>query len=528
MGRRPCAGPEVSLLRSVVLVLALLSCARRPPQVGAEPEIERQAELAATTGPDQTLEKVRLASMARAAGDDARASAVLRDAVTRMQDFRAEGQLRATIGAEDRKEWKGDPYEKMMAFFLLGSLLYADGDSGNALAMTKSAILADTGTSELPYRADFVPAFLLQALAYVEVGERTNAERSIDQAIDALYLREATGMLSTRLDEVEIDGDIDIGAENAARALLLTALPGGLMAHPRDLPLAIDGALSRATDLRRLALDGDRGDRPDALSGLSRRDLRNSLEALEPLVRGWHGLADGDGLALVERLSADENAFRGLLDGPPPRLVLWIETGTGPIKVAEGRYGEIQRVLPGEEGHQPEVRIDGALQASRFVESISWQAQTRGSRRVDGFLRGKAVFKDAAPLLGYAAIIAGDVARATQGAEDSGAIGTALYVLGAATWVAGAVANPRADTRAWQELPDQLYLVTADPEPGRHVLSIDGREITLDVPDRGTVSYVVPTTPPFGATSIGRPCVRCESKSPPNLAIPAESSGGTP
>lgn len=512
-----------AILRTVLLAtLWGAGCAKQLPVDNRTP-IELQAERAAEQGPDQPLEQARLASMVWAEGDLDRAEKLLRAVVGRIQDQRGEGQLRATLGAEDRKEWKGEPYERMMAAFLLGTLLLEDGDTGNALAMSKAALLSDTGTSARPYRSDFVPAYVLQALAFHELGERNNAERSIEQAIDAVYLRTATGMLADRLVEVEGPGG---RGEGAARALLLAGLPAGLMAHPRDLHGAIDGALSYATDARALALDTPKRRRADDVRPLSNRELRTSLEALEPLVKGWHDAIADDATRLEEQLADDEGFLRSLMD-KPPSLLLWVERGRGPVKVADGRYGEIQRIRSiGNAPTPPDLRVDGRVVASHYLDSVVWQAQTRGSRRVDGFLKGKAIFKDAAPFLGYAAMVAGDVARVLEEPGDSGAVGTALYILGAATWVAGWATNPRADTRTWLELPDELYLVAANPPPGRHTIDLDGRSYQVDIPDDGTVVHLIPQLGP-GPATFGTPCVQCRAEAPEAidgpLAIPAES-----
>jgi len=512
-------------------ILLMGGCAGRKVPVDTRSAVEIQAERAAEPGPDQPLEQARLASMVWAEGDSGRAEKLLRTVVGRVQDQRGEGQFRATVGAESAKEWKGEPYERMMAAFLLGTLLLEDGDTGNALAMSKAALLSDTGTSARPYRSDFVPAYVLQALAFQELGEKNNAERSIEQAIDAVYLRTATGMLSDRLVDVEGPGG---RGEDAARGLLLSGLPPGLMAHPRDLHAAIDGALSYATDARAFALDAPKKKRPPDLRQLSNKELRQSLEAFEPLVKGWHDSIEDDAKRLEEQLAGDEGFLRSLVDRPPT-LLMWVERGQGPMKVADGRYGEIQRIVAtGGEPSAPIVRIDGEVVGSHYLDSVLWQAQTRGSRGVDGFLRGKAIFKDAAPFLGYAALIAGNVARAHQDPQDSGAVGTALYVLGAATWVAGALTNPRADTRSWRELPDQLYLVAANPPPGAHRVTLDGRTYTVEIPDDGTVVHLVPHLDPGGGPVFGTPCVTCaaptqEEASGP-LAIPADTPapGGTP
>lgn len=502
----------MKLVSRLLLLASLSGCAPKAPPEPAEPRsaLEVHQERAAVPGKDQTLEIVRLASVAMAHGDDALAEDALRRAVVRMQDFRADGQFRAIVGAERAKEWKGEPYEKMMAFLYLGVRLYQKGDYGNALAMSKSAILADTGTSAERFRSDFVPAFVLQALAHEALGERTQAERSMQLAVDALWMRALTDHMTGLLESTRVEGDGSDGVR-AARLLLLAGLPPGLTAHPREPLRAIDGALSYATDLRRVALDGKKRDRPDALVGVKRGALRDAFEHLEPLVvgwkKGWQDLPDD----VVGSLQADERFLMGLLDDPG--LILWVESGQGPMKVADGEYGQILRLVPRKRGDMPRVTLDGRPLRPHYVDSVTYQAQTRGSRGVDGFLQGKAVFKDSSFVLGWAMLEAGNLARAL---DDESPLGAVLMVAGAATWVAGALTTPTADTRQWEMLPDTLWLVRADPAPGDHVLTVDKREYTVSIPDAGRVVAWLPRLPPRGPRAFGEPCVTC--------AVPAHAS----
>ncbi|HHO53758.1 MAG TPA: hypothetical protein ENK18_23520 [Deltaproteobacteria bacterium] len=513
-----------------LLLLLLAGCAKRgvEPPVRRDP-VEVQRERAAIEGPSQTLERARLVSVALAQGDVRLAEATLRQIVQKMQDFRAEGQLRAFVGAERSKEWKGDPYEKMMAFLYLGTLLLERGDYGNALAMSKSAILADTGTSRFQYRADFIPAFVLQALAYQGLGERSNAERSIEQAIDAMYLRVLTDHLSAHLSEVDPAGDLDHDAIEAARVLLLSGLPAGLMAHPREIDAAIDGALSRATDLRMVMLDSKRRGWPDELTALRRRDAGRALDALVPLTQAWRARVEADPTDPVAELASDASFLQGLVDAPPG-LLLWLESGRAPRRVADGRYGEILRIQPrGGPDHTPippSARLDGQRLEVRYLDSVSYQATTRGSRRIDAFLKGKAVFKDSSGALGWALLASGDIANALEDSGDTGIVATVLYLAGAVTWVAGALTNPAADTRGWFELPDELWLARADPAPGQHTLVIDGITYQVDIPDIGSVIHLVPGAPPGGVQRFGTPCRTCEAP----LARPTQqlTPGETP
>jgi tetratricopeptide (TPR) repeat protein len=483
----------------------------RPPTL--EQRVAEAREAAAEEDRDQALDQLRLASLALSSGDPQLAEAALRPAVIRMQNFSADGQFAAFMGAEDRKEWKGEPYEKMAAFFRLGMLLESKGDHGNALAMSKSALLADTGTRVERFRADFVPAFVLAALASLGLGEPHNAERSIERAVDAWTSRRLINALTPLLESIEQNStERDV---IAAKALLLAGLPAGVAAHPRDPVAAVAGALSHATDLRQATLAGKRSDRPPELRTLSRQQLRAAFDHLDRLSSKWTKRAKELPADLLAEVDADAEGLRSLLDRPS--LTVVVERGQGPQKIATGRYGEVLQLVPSPPMRPPQLLLDGKPVRAQLLDSLSWQATTRGGRKVDGFLKGKAVFKDASGLLGYSMMVAGDIANAT----DEPVVAVFAYAAGAITWIAGVATNPRADTRAWESLPDQLWLVVADPAPGTHTLVLDGHSYSVDIPDRGSVVHLIPNTAPYGAAHFGTPCISCDVP----LAIP---SGGTP
>ena len=485
------------------MLLMTLACA--PKQVEfVEPdpqsELQGQEERAAEPGRDQVLELVRLASMAMAMGEDDLADRTLTTAALKMQDFRAEGAFRASVGVESAKEWKGEPFEKMMAFLYLAQWRYQRGDYSNALAMTKNAILADTGTNRDQYRADFIPAFILQALCYEALHERSNAERSLGTAIDGLWSRALTDSLTQTLSETTLDDSQHDPTEvDAARVLLLGGLPVGLQNAPRDPERAIELALSWASDARGIAVNSKRADWPEALSSMKKSDLKKAFDHLAPLAHAWQEKRESLDDKTVAQLEADEAFILGLLDDPG--VLLWVETGWGPAKVAEGRYGEVLTLRPRQQGAFPSMTLDGAPVDAHYVDSVTWQATTRGGRVVDGFLKGKAVFKDTAGILGLTLIYAGDIASYS----DDGPVGTILIIAGAVLYIGGALTNPRADTRAWDMLPDAIFLVRLDPEPGRHDLAIDGRKYTLEVPETGGVVRWLPRLAPGGPRTIGTP-----------------------
>jgi hypothetical protein len=379
--------------------------------------------------------------------------------------------------------------------------------------MSKSAILADTGTRAERFRGDFVPAYVLKALAYLRLGERHNAERAIEDAVHAWTTRRLIDALTECLQPVQEDASDP--SLHAAKALLLSGLPAGVNQHPRDPVAAVRGALSYATDLRQVSLESKRRDRPAELQQLKRRELRGAFEHLDSLTKGWKENAAALPADLLADVDADAAGLMALLD--QPSLVVFVERGRGPRKVNSGRYGELLQLVPRPKAPSPRVSLDAVPLQPQLLDSLSWQATTRGGRAVDGFLSGKAVFKDASVGLGYSMIIAGDIASAA----DSPELAVAAYVAGIFTWIAGATTNPRADVRAWEDLPDDLYLLVGDPSPGTHQLRIDGQDYTVDIPDVGTVVHLIPNTAPWGVRHFGTPCVRCDAP----IALPA---GGRP
>ena len=62
---------------------------------------------------------------------------------------------RSTFTAEDRKTFRGEPYERAMAFYYRGILYLMEGDYENARASFKSGILQDTLAEQEQYRQDF-------------------------------------------------------------------------------------------------------------------------------------------------------------------------------------------------------------------------------------------------------------------------------------------------------------------------------------------------------------------------------------
>ena len=95
-------------------------------------------------------------------------------------DEKAE-QARSTFTAEDRKTFRGEPYERAMAFYYRGILYLMEGDYENARASFRSGILQDTLAEQEKYRGDFA---LLDFLA----GWASQCNGNADLAAEAYAL----------------------------------------------------------------------------------------------------------------------------------------------------------------------------------------------------------------------------------------------------------------------------------------------------------------------------------------------------
>ena len=483
-----------------------LGCAPQPVppseafrQGGREDALARQKEAAAEEGRSQALEQLRLASMALALGDLELAEYALRKAVATMTDFAADGEFAAVVGAESRKEWKGEPYEKMGAYLTLGLFLHAKGDRGNALAMYKSALLADTGSRLERYQSDFVPAWIMSALAYQAEGEDANATRTMARGVDARWSRHTVRLLSDALGDLDIPDGIALNDFQRVQVLLLASLSGGVSAEARDPDKAVKATLSIASTLLIEQQDLSSKERIHGLQRVTKRQFESMGEVLPLVAASWQADVSAFPSGVTDAGERFEAEMKRLLE-EPPNVVLLVERGVGPRKVQQGDYGEVLKIVPsGIRTLPPGIRIAEVRTPSVLLDSLTFQGTTRGGRGVDGFLHGKAVYKDASFLSGYLLLELSDIARATE--NDN--LAAVMTIAGALLTISSAVTNPAADARGWELAPDQWHLVAGTWEPGEHLLQVDQRTYTLRVPTRGQVVALVPALAPGGAEVLG-------------------------
>lgn len=165
---------------------------------------------------------------------------------------------------------------------------------------------------------------------------------------------------------------------------------------------------------------------------------------------------------------------------PDNNLLLVIGVGNGPFKYADGPHGERLRF---HEQITPEVRarafVDGSVLATTSpLDDLYFQATTRGGRRMDYILHGKAVFKETAGTVGNVGLMTG-AGLAIAGANSSKRRDE-LYIAGAAAAGIGLIAKifesqarPEADLRQWDNLPHTIHIVSAKLPVGQHQLRVE-------------------------------------------------------
>ncbi len=176
-------------------------------------------------------------------------------------------------------------------------------------------------------------------------------------------------------------------------------------------------------------------------------------------------------------------------------VLLVMEFGEGPFKSRRGRYGELA-VINGDRYDVTglNLKIDDKANSNYQVYSntdIYFQASTRGGRKMDGILKGKATFKkNAADTSSGAINLSGQLLNQANQTSDSyaqaalaAAAGISALVSGGAAIMSG-ITNPKADIRYWTLLPEHIIIFPLFIPPGKHKIDVefnDGRYSRSDI-----------------------------------------------
>jgi tetratricopeptide (TPR) repeat protein len=355
-----------------------------PLKLTGDPIVD--GENAITNGParDRVLWEYRTALAAMRRGQFDLAKRHLDDAIARISSVygkdAAARKSRGTFSAEAKKTFLGEPYERVMAWYLRAILYWRDGEPDNARACFRSGQLADSDTENKAWASDYV------LLDYLDG-----------------YVTEKLG---------------------------------------------------------------------------------------------------GDGADAIKRASRAAQQWKPPTFRTNANVLVFIDYGSGPAKFATGSYAEQLRFRP-QPSHSRNALARAAGTTGKAVpyDDLLFQATTRGGRVMDHVLANKAVFKSATDTFGNVALITGAALTTHRETEVAGLATMGAGLIGK---IFSSAANPAADIRAWDNLPQFLSFVALELPPGSQTLTVDflddagrilggqSRVVTFDVPagGRDKVIYV--------------------------------------
>ncbi|MCC6546421.1 hypothetical protein IT570_04560 [Candidatus Sumerlaeota bacterium] len=317
---------------------------------------------------------------------------------------------------EDVKLFKGDPYERSLAFLYRGILYMQDEDWENARASFRSGILQDSFAEEEQNRCDWVIFDYLISACEVQMGREFYAEEAFDRAMDTMKSRP--------------------GVSNGAQ------VAGPMPMAPRHSPPAYRAGAA-----------------------------------------GLHPIPNKPPPAYTKTTTTALPDFRMI--SPQTNLLVIAGSGAAPQKFRAGDYGQFLVYQRGVFRGDPVVQVGDVARPATELDSVYYQASTRGGRAFDKIQGRKVFFKKSTSAIGMGSTLLGlHVLGASQGGRGGGEqamAGVILIAAGVGVSAFSGLISTRADIRQWTSLPDTLGIVTSDRFNGDQTISVL-------IPGTGTVT----------------------------------------
>jgi len=228
---------------------------------------------------------------------------------------------------------------------------------------------------------------------------------------------------------------------------------------------------------------------------LSEEDQNRSDFGLMNYLMGWAAQCAGRSDVAADDLKVYQSLQRNV--APPSgddNVLILVETGNSPIKISDvdpssnrpwflkfARGGQAdqpwvvlpEKVMPRSDQKNARNRKGTAAPAAQIqyreeplhvLEDIYYQASTRGGRQFDYVLKGKAQFKDTANTAGTVMLATGTTAMTygmASGNDNAAVAGAIVALMGVMAKAAADAAEPDADTRYWDNLPDRIHARSA-------------------------------------------------------------------
>jgi tetratricopeptide (TPR) repeat protein len=178
---------------AVSLVLLSLGCARRQVYMAYLPPVpvdDKPAELQpgyralnAEGARNYVLNQLEIGIDAFLLDRDDLAAAALDAALDAIESVYGNDEnarkARKLWHEEGRKTFKGEPYERAMAYYYRGLLFIREGDLENARACFRAGLSQDAFVEEEQHRSDFASVLYLEAWCCLQLGDRSGAEDAL-------------------------------------------------------------------------------------------------------------------------------------------------------------------------------------------------------------------------------------------------------------------------------------------------------------------------------------------------------------
>ena len=181
----------------------------------------------------------------------------------------------------------------------------------------------------------------------------------------------------------------------------------------------------------------------------------------------------GDGSDAFKRAQANAKGVKLPPGLPEANALFFVEFGPGPTKYATGQYGqELRFNTPASPVASAVLKVNSLQIPIAPTDDVGFQATTRGGRVMDHILGNKAVFKSATDTAGTVAMIGGFTTAAASHDRTAQEVGLGIALAGLATKIVSAATVPKADTRAWDNLPRYLSFASVPLPAGQHVVTL--------------------------------------------------------
>jgi hypothetical protein len=138
-----------------------------------DPVVDGNAMIASGPAKDRVLWECRMAASAMRRGQFNEAKKLLDDALLTMGGIpvndKSAKKARSYFSEESKKTFRGEPYERVMAYYYRGILYWMDGEPDNARACFRSGQIQDSDTENKAYAADYVLLDYLDGLATLKL-----------------------------------------------------------------------------------------------------------------------------------------------------------------------------------------------------------------------------------------------------------------------------------------------------------------------------------------------------------------------